>query len=96
MASVTGTRGRWRGDTRLGTGGGNQPTELNDLPFTKGAVGIARGGDIRVSSDSQFCVCPATAPNLNGRYTNFGLVATGMDVVAGIRTGGGIRTIRIE
>jgi len=26
------------GDPRLGTGGGNQPTELSDLPFDKGAV----------------------------------------------------------
>src|SRR6266550_2666869 len=31
------------GDARLGTGGGNQDTELSDIPFDKGAVGIARG-----------------------------------------------------
>ena len=84
------------GDPRLGTGGGNQPTELNDLPFGKGAVGVARGGDIKVSNDSQFYVCLEAAPHLNGQYTNFGQVSAGMDVVAGIRVGDKIKTVKVE
>jgi len=32
-----------------GRGGGKMPSELNDLPFSKGSVGIARGGDIKVN-----------------------------------------------
>jgi cyclophilin family peptidyl-prolyl cis-trans isomerase len=84
------------GDPRLGSGGGNQPTELSDLPFNKGAVGVARAGDIKVSNDSQFYVCLEAAPHLNGQYTNFGQVASGMDVVAGIKVGDKIKTIKIE
>lgn len=85
------------GDPRLGTGGGQQPTELSDLPFTTGAVGVARGGeDIKVSNDSQFFVCLGDAPHLNGQYTNFGQVASGMDVVLGIKIGDKIKTIKIE
>jgi cyclophilin family peptidyl-prolyl cis-trans isomerase len=81
---------------RAGTGGGNQPTELNDLPFVKGAVGIARGGDIKVSNASQFYICTGDAPHLNGQYTNFGTVTSGMDVVLGIRIGDKIKTITVQ
>jgi peptidyl-prolyl cis-trans isomerase B (cyclophilin B) len=84
------------GDPRLGTGGGSQATELSDLPFDKGAVGVARGGDIKVSNDSQFYVCLEAAPHLNGQYTNFAHVTNGMDVVLGIKIGDKIKTIKIE
>jgi cyclophilin family peptidyl-prolyl cis-trans isomerase len=84
------------GDPRLGTGGGQQPTELSDLPFVTGALGVARGGDIKVSNDAQFYVCLADAPHLNGQYTNFGQVTTGQDVVSGIKIGDKIKTIKIE
>jgi len=81
---------------RAGTGGGKQPTELSDLPFVKGAVGIARGGDINVSNDAQFYVVLDDAPHLNGQYTNFGTVASGMDVVLKIAVGDKIKTVRVE
>lgn len=80
---------------RAGTGGGQQPTELSDLPFVKGAVGIARGGDIKVSNAMQFYVALDDAPHLNGAYTNFGSVTSGMDVVQKIAVGDKIKTIRI-
>jgi cyclophilin family peptidyl-prolyl cis-trans isomerase len=79
---------------RAGTGGGKQPTELSDLPFVKGAVGVARGGDINVSNDAQWFVCLDAAPHLNGAYTNFGTVTSGMDVVLGIRVGDKIKSVR--
>src|SRR5258706_42147 len=37
-----------------GTGGNTQCTELSDLSFVKGAVGIARANDISISNDFQF------------------------------------------
>ena len=80
---------------RAGTGGGQQPTELSDLPFVKGAVGIARGGDIKVSNASQFYVCLDAAPHLDGQYTNFGNVTSGMDVVLKIAVGDKIKSIRV-
>jgi len=79
---------------RAGTGGGKQPTELSDLPFVKGALGIARGGDIKVSNDAQWFVCLDAAPHLDGAYTNFGRVTSGMDVVLGIRVGDKIKSVR--
>lgn len=81
---------------RAGAGGGKQPTELNDLPFVKGALGIARGGDIKVSNDAQWFVVLDDAPHLNGAYTNFGTVTAGMDVVLGIRIGDKIKTVRVD
>jgi cyclophilin family peptidyl-prolyl cis-trans isomerase len=81
--------------TRAGTGGGQQPTELSDLPFVKGAAGIARGGDIKVSNDAQFFVCLEDARHLDNAYTNFGSVTSGMEVVAKIAVGDRIKSIRI-
>jgi len=78
-----------------GTGGGNQPTELNDLPFCKGSLGIARGPDIKVSNDSQWFVCTGTCRFLDAMYTNFGQVTSGMDVVLGIKIGDKIKSIKI-
>ena len=80
---------------RAGTGGGKQDTELSDLPFTKGAVGVARGAYIKVSNDAQFFVCLEDAPHLNGAYTNFGTVTAGMEVVHGIKVGDKIKTVRV-
>ncbi|HEY8829044.1 MAG TPA: peptidylprolyl isomerase, partial [Candidatus Limnocylindria bacterium] len=67
-----------------GRGGGKMPSELNDLPFSKGSVGIARGGDIKVNNDSQWFVVKSEASWLNNQYTNFGQVTSGQDVVQGI------------
>lgn len=84
------------GDPRgTGTGGGDQPTELSDLPFDKGAIGVARGGDIKVSNDAQWFVCTGDAPHLNGQYTNFGAITAGQDVVDRIMVGTRIKSIRV-
>lgn len=87
-----------QGGDPLGTGGGGGrvPSEYNSLPFTAGAVGIARGQDPALNNDSQWFVVKGDAPHLNGQYTNFGTVVDGMDVVRGIRIGDRMRTIRIE
>lgn len=79
-----------------GTGGGLMQTELNDLPFVAGSLGIARGGDIRVSNDSQFFITKIESPHLNQQYTNFGLVIEGMDVVNSMKVGDKILGITIE
>jgi cyclophilin family peptidyl-prolyl cis-trans isomerase len=78
-----------------GTGGATQPTELSDLPFCKGSLGIARGGDIKVSNDSQWFICTGSCRHLDNAYTNFGQVTGGMDVVLGIKVGDKIKSIRI-
>lgn len=78
-----------------GSGGGNQPTELSDLPFCKGSLGIARGPDIKVSNDAQWFICTGTCRHLDGQYTNFGQVTSGMDVALGIKVGDKIKSIRV-
>jgi cyclophilin family peptidyl-prolyl cis-trans isomerase len=79
-----------------GFGGGNQPTELSDLPFCKGALGIARGNDIKISNDAQWFICTGTCRFLDRMYTNFGQVTSGMDVVLGIKVGDKIKSIKIS
>jgi cyclophilin family peptidyl-prolyl cis-trans isomerase len=53
---------------------------------TLGAVGMGHSGDPK-EADSQFYVLKKTAPSLDGKYTVFGHVLSGMDVVAKIRKG---------
>jgi peptidyl-prolyl cis-trans isomerase B (cyclophilin B) len=76
-----------------GTGGGKMPTELNDLPFVMGSLGIARGQDISISNDSQFFIVTQDANWLDKQYTNFGKVVEGMDVVKKIQVGDKILSI---
>ena len=70
-----------------GTGGGNMATEINNKPFVVGSLGVARGGDIRISNDSQFFIVKTDSQFLNNQYTNFGIVTKGMDVVNKIQIG---------
>lgn len=79
-----------------GTGGGLMQTELNSLPFVVGSLGVARGGDIRVSNDSQFFITKTEASHLNQQYTNFGIVTKGMDVVNKMTIGDKILGIKVQ
>lgn len=79
-----------------GTGGGKMATELNKKPFVVGSLGVARGGDITVSNDSQFFIVKTDASWLNNQYTNFGMVTKGMDVVNKMQIGDKILGITIE
>jgi len=79
-----------------GTGGGNQASEFNDLPFVLGAVGVARGPDPKVSNLFQFYICIGSCRHLDGQYTNFGQVTSGQEVANAVAVGDRMRTIRIE
>lgn len=52
-----------------------------------GAVGMAHTGSDPTSADSQFYILRRAAPELDGKYTVFGHVLKGMDVVAKIQRG---------
>ena len=78
-----------------GTGGGQMPTELNNMPFKLGSLGVARGGDIRVSNDSQFFICTKDCNWLTGQYTNFGEVTDGMEIAGNIAVGDKIISLTI-
>ncbi|HET7713785.1 MAG TPA: peptidylprolyl isomerase [Patescibacteria group bacterium] len=79
-----------------GTGGGDQATELSSQPFKIGAVGIARGGNIEISNDSQFFIVKKDSDFLNNQYTNFGQVTEGLSVIEGLKIGDKIRRIRVQ
>lgn len=80
-----------------GTGGGNGlPTEPSQEPFVAGSLGVARGGDPKVSNEAQFFITKSDASWLNGQYTNFGKVTEGMDVVNQIAIGDKILDILLE
>lgn len=80
-----------------GTGGGDMPTELSEKPFGRGSLGIARTpADIRISNDSQFFITKTVSPHLDGQYTNFGIVKSGMDVVDKMEIGDKILSITVK
>ncbi|WP_442753759.1 peptidylprolyl isomerase [Methylocystis sp. JAN1] len=61
--------------------------EFSDLPFKRGTVAMARQPGDKDSANSQFFICFADAPQLNGKYTIWGEVVSGMDVVDKIKKG---------
>ncbi|HEY8124753.1 MAG TPA: peptidylprolyl isomerase [Methylocystis sp.] len=61
--------------------------EFSDTPFKRGVLGMARQPGDNDSANSQFFIVYADAPQLNGKYTVFGEVVSGMDVVDKIKKG---------
>jgi peptidylprolyl isomerase len=79
------------GDPKFdGTGGSGRTikAEFSDLMHLRGAVGMARDEDPD-SGDSQFYICLADRPHLDGHYTVFGQVVSGMDVLDALTPGDG-------
>ena len=53
----------------------------NTLKHTRGVISMARGGYDYNSASSQFFICVADYPSLNGQYAAFGVVISGMEHV---------------
>lgn len=73
-----------------GTGGDRQLSELNQIPFKKGSLGLARTPETnKYSNDSQFFICydDTGCAHLTGDYVNFGNVVSGFDVLNKIQQG---------
>ena len=83
--------------TGSGEGGSGQTiaAEFSHLHYIRGSVGMARSEDIH-SNDSQFFICISDQPHLDGKYTLFGQVIRGEDVLDQIRQGDKILTMRLE
>jgi cyclophilin family peptidyl-prolyl cis-trans isomerase len=73
---------------RWGTGGSGKPVGVAEITKTRthvlGAVAMAHAGD-PAKADSQMYVTLAPVARLNGQYTVFGKVISGMDVVQKIQ-----------
>jgi peptidylprolyl isomerase len=75
--------------TGTGMGGSdlpNLPAEFSSAPFARGTLGMARSQSPN-SANSQFFICLAPAPFLDGQYTVFGEVVSGMEFVDKIKKG---------
>lgn len=83
--------------TGSGDGGSGRTiaAEFSHLHYIRGSVGMARDDDIN-SNDSQFFICITDQPHLDGKYTLFGQVIRGADVLDKIRQGDKILSMRLE
>ena len=67
--------------------------ELSERPYLRGTVGMALSW--RDTGGSQFFITHSPQPHLDGRYTAFGHVVNGMDVVDRIQVGDTIVRVRV-
>jgi cyclophilin family peptidyl-prolyl cis-trans isomerase/HEAT repeat protein len=67
--------------------------EINEVPYDRGAVGMALSG--KDTGGSQWFVTHSPQPHLDGGFTVFGRVTQGMEVVDRIARGDRIRTITV-
>ena len=78
-----------QGGCPRGDGYGGMPwtlrTEIGRTPFVAGSVGLASAGPDTESC--QFFITHSATPHLDGRYTRFGEVVSGMEVVRKIQVG---------
>ncbi len=68
-------------------------SEYNNITYDRGAVGMASSG--KDTEGSQFFITFSPQPHLDARYTNFGQVVAGMEVVDQIVRGDSILSIVI-
>ena len=80
-----------------GTGGpGYQiKAEFNKQKHVRGSVAMARSQDPD-SAGSQFYICYGTTPHLDGQYTAFGRVVSGLELVDTIKVGDRVKTARVK
>jgi cyclophilin family peptidyl-prolyl cis-trans isomerase len=67
--------------------------ELNERPYLRGTVGMAL--EWRDTGGSQFFITHSPQPHLDAKYTAFGHVVNGMDVVDRIKPGDVIQRVRV-
>jgi cyclophilin family peptidyl-prolyl cis-trans isomerase/HEAT repeat protein len=67
--------------------------ELNERPFVRGTLGMALSW--KDTGGSQFFITHSPQPHLDARYTAFGHVVNGMDVVDRIQQGDTIQRVRV-
>jgi len=79
-----------------GTGGPGYtvPAEFNKQKHVRGTVAMARSQDPN-SAGSQFYICYGPTPHLDGNYTVFGKVTSGMEHVDRIKQGDRMKSVAI-
>lgn len=86
------------GDVGRGDGWGGPGfairSELTRVPYDRGVLGMASAG--KDTEGSQYFVTHSMQPHLDGRYTAFGRVVSGMDVVDAILVGDEVRRASVR
>ena len=79
-----------------GTGGPGYtiPAEFNKQKHVRGSLAMARSQDPD-SAGSQFYICYGATPHLDGNYTVFGKVTSGMEHVDRIKQGDRMKSVAI-
>lgn len=75
----------WRGDSLR--------AEFTPRKFVRGSLGMPRNDDVE-SGGSQIFVCHRETPHLDGRYTLFGQLVDGFDVLDRLEVGDAIVSVR--
>src|SRR5690606_8942158 len=86
---IDGSMAQTGGPTGTGLGGSDLPdlsAEFSNEPFVRGVIGAARSSDPD-SANSQFFITYEDASHLNGQYTVWGKVVSGMEYVDMIKKG---------
>jgi peptidyl-prolyl cis-trans isomerase B (cyclophilin B) len=85
-------------DPRVGTGGPGYrikcETHRNVHKHAAGTLSMAHAG--KDTGGSQFFICHAPQPHLDGVHTVFGQVTEGMDIVNAIRKGDVLTSVRVS
>ncbi len=81
--------------TGMGGPGYSVKAEFNSRKHLRGTVAMARSSNPD-SAGSQFYICFAPQPHLDGQYTIFGQVVEGMDVVDQIKQGDKMIKVSVE
>jgi cyclophilin family peptidyl-prolyl cis-trans isomerase/HEAT repeat protein len=68
--------------------------EINQRPYLRGTVGMAL--DWQDTGGSQFFITHSPQPHLDGRYTVFGHVVSGIEVVDRLVSGDFVRRVRVR
>lgn len=81
-----------------GTGGSGQtiPAEFSEKKHKVGTVGMAHHTRDPDSADSQFYICLEPQPFLDGKYTVFGQVVEGLDVLPKIQENDVMRKVTLR
>lgn len=82
-----------RGDS-WGSPGYSIRSEFNMRPYLRGTVGMASAG--KDTEGCQFFITHSSQPHLDGRYTVFGQVTSGMEVVDAVQEGDVIEQVVIR
>ena len=80
--------------TGMGNAGFKLKAEFNTTKHVRGTVAMARSTDPN-SASCQFYICYGPQPHLDGQYTVFGQVTSGMELIDGVKNGSIMKKLSI-